>query len=266
MYKFIKEMELRGYSSKTVKSYCYYLGDLLNFSKKKSGSINNNDIKDYLLYLKNNNKSESTLNLAYSAIKFYFKNVRKRKLFKFIPRVKKIKKLPDVLSREEIQLFFSKIINPKHKLVLCFSYSSGLRVSEVINLKVFDLDLKRNLVHVRKSKQNKDRYTIFSAKLFFVLAKFIRNKDKNEVLFKSNRNKKYCARSLQKIFKQALSRSGIKKNLSFHSLRHSFATHLLEEEVDIRIIQELLGHEKLATTQIYTRVFKKSFEKINNLL
>lgn len=265
MKKFIEEMKLNGYSLKTIKAYVYYVKELFKYCGCPILKITKVQIRNYLLHLQKRELSSSTLNVVYSAIKFYFSRILGKKVCKNIPRMKKDKKLPKVLSRSEIRKIFSKMKNPRHKLILVFAYSSGLRVSEIVNLKIFDLDFERNLLLVRCSKQNKDRYTLLSFKLKKALRKLIEERKSSDYLFITNRGGKYNVRSLQKIFKKALSNAGIHKNLGFHSLRHSFATHLLEKRVDVRVIQELLGHKKIETTQIYTQVGKKNFKRIDLL-
>lgn len=268
-----QEMKLRNFSDKTIKSYLYYIAELLRFASKDPSRINTDDIRAYLEKLSNDRKSASTLNSAYSALKFYFGTIFKRKFFLSVPRAKKPKKLPEVLNREEVRAILAEVKNVKHKLMLGLIYSSGLRVSEVVKLRVRDFDFINKLVHIRQAKGAKDRVTILSEKVAGVLKKFVNNKKGDDYIFESNRGNRLdgrqsrlTERSAQKVFKDALETSGIKKRASCHSLRHSFATHLLEAGTDIRYIQELLGHARLETTQIYTKVAANKLKTIKSPL
>jgi len=266
LLKLKQEMKLRGFSQKTIKSYIYYITDILEFAKKNPKTINSKDIRSYLEKLANKGMSASTLNSAYSALKFYFEKILKRKFFGSIPRSKKIKQLPVVLTKNEIKKILSSVKNVKHKLILAAIYSSGLRVSEVVQIKVSDLDIENKMLFLREAKGKKDRTTIISKKVLEVLKKYIKNKKPDNYLFESSRGGKMTERSIQKIFSQALKTSKIKKQASCHSLRHSFATHLLEDGTDIRYIQSLLGHKRLETTQIYTKVANNIIKNIKSPL
>lgn len=264
--KLKQEMKLRQFSQKTVKSYCYYITNCLQWSNKNARDVNTDDIRRYLEKLADSRKSASTLNSAYSALQFYFEKILRRRFFTNIPRAKKDKKLPEVLTKEEVKRILDAINNVKHKLLLGFMYSSGLRVSEVVNARVGDLNFSGKILTVRQGKGNKDRITILSEKIAGVLEKYVKNKDSNSFVFESERGGKLTERTAQKVFSNALLASGIKRDVSCHSLRHSFATHLLEAGTDIRYIQELLGHAKLATTQIYTHVAGNNLKNIKSPL
>ena len=159
-----------------------------------------------------------------------------------------------------------QIENPKHKLIIALSYTAGLRVSEAVNLKVKDINLDELTIHIKNAKGKKDRLTIFSEKIKLPLQKLIVLKDKNDYVFESERGGKLSERTAQIIFEKALFKSGIKKEASFHSLRHSFATHLLENGTDVRYVQELLGHANIRTTQIYTHITNPSIKNIKSPL
>lgn len=257
---------MRRFSDKTIKSYLYYITNILKFANKNPKTINTADIRIYLEKLSDNRKSSSTLNTAYSALKFYFEKILRRKFFINIPRAKKAKRLPEVLSKKEIANILATVQNVKHKLLLALMYSSGLRVSEVVNVKVQDLDFGGRAVRIRQAKGAKDRITILSEKVAGVLEKYIKTKEANNYVFESLRGGKLTERAVQKTFSSALKKSGIKKQVSCHSLRHSFATHLLESGVSIRYIQELLGHKRLETTQIYTKVATNKLKNIRSPL
>lgn len=261
-----QEMKLRRFSDKTVKTYLYYITEILNHTSKNPKTINTQDLRNYLEKLANSGKSSSTLNTAYSALKFYFEKILRRKFFITIPRAKKSKTLPEVFSKNEIKKILATIQNVKHKLTLALMYSSGLRVSEVTNVRVGDLDFENNILKVKLAKGAKGRITILSKKIVCVLKKYVKNKEAENYVFESVRGGKLSERSVQKIFTQALKKSKIKKEASCHSLRHSFATHLLESGTDIRYIQELLGHKRLETTQIYTKVANNRIKNIKNPL
>ncbi|MFH1611941.1 MAG: site-specific tyrosine recombinase/integron integrase [bacterium] len=264
--KLKQEMKLRGFSQKTVKSYLYYITNFLEFTSKSPKNVKGDNIRTYLEFLANENKSASTLNTAYSALKFYFEKILRRRFFVKIPRAKKDKKLPEVLNKEEVKKILLSPNNPKHRLILETMYSSGLRVSEVVIVKVRDLDLINKTLKVCQGKGNKDRITILSEKCNNSFKEIICDKNGGDYLFESIRGGKLTERSIQKIFSQAVKNSGIKKNVSCHSLRHSFATHLLEQGTDIRYIQSLLGHKRLETTQIYTKVSNQSLRNIRSPL
>ncbi|NOQ67887.1 tyrosine-type recombinase/integrase [Patescibacteria group bacterium] len=268
IYNLKRELKIRGFSPKTIKSYLYYNTNLLKFNSKSPKNINSDDIKEYLLYLKNKSLSNSTLNVAINAIKFYYTQILRRKFFvnKKIVRTKKSKKLPEVFTKDEIKKILATIQNVKHKLTLALMYSSGLRVSEITNVRVGDLDFKNNILKVKQAKGAKDRITILSKKISYILEKYVKNKKIGDYIFESLRGGKLSERSVQKIFTQAFKKSKIKKKASCHSLRHSFATHLLEGGTDIRYIQELLGHKRLETTQIYTKVANNKIKDIKNPL
>jgi site-specific recombinase XerD len=266
LIKLSQEMKLRGFSQKTVKSYLYYITAMLHFANKGPKNITGDNVRNYLELLADKGRSSSTLNTAYSALKFYFEKILRRKFFTNIPRRKKNKKLPEVLSREEVAKIFKNIINVKHKLLLGLIYSSGLRVSESVNVKVCDLDFQNKILKVRQSKGAKDRITILSDKIVGVLEKYIKNKKPDDYVFESIQGGKLTERSAQKIFAQALEKSKINRKASCHSLRHSFATHLLENRTDIRYIQELLGHARIETTQIYTKVANSTIKNIKSPL
>lgn len=259
-------LKLKAYSQKTIKAYIYYNNNFLEFIKKSPRAVTAADIKNYLEHLIDKNFAASTLNLAYSALFFYYANFYKRRFFISIPRAKKESKLPVVLSKQEVKKLLDQLDNLKHRLILSIIYSAGLRVSEVVNLKVGDLDFQNNLLFVRQSKGKKDRRTFISKNLSAELKSFIKNKDYQDYLFLNAMNKKLTTRTVQKIFNNALKKSGILKNATVHSLRHSFATHLLEDGLDIRYIQDLLGHARIQTTQIYTKVSGQNYSNIANPL
>lgn len=264
--KLKQEMKLRRFSPKTIKSYLHYITDLLKYSNKNPKTVNSDDIRSYLEYLADKNASASALNGAYSAFKLYFEKILCRHFFANIPRAAGPKKLPETLTKDEVKKILSTIQNVKHKLLLGLMYSSGLRVSEVVSCKVKDLDFESKLMRVRLAKGAKDRMTILSEKMITVLQRYVKNKNSNDYVFESGRGGKLTERTAQKIFCDALQKSGIQKPATCHSLRHSFATHLLEAGTSIRYIQELLGHARLETTQIYTKVANTNLQTIKSPL
>jgi len=170
------------------------------------------------------------------------------------------------LSKTEIMAIIKNTPNLKHKLIMALTYGGGLRLSEIKNLKVADIRLEENCLMIRQSKGNKDRLTIFPEKIKDVLTKYLASKGKDELVFESNRGGKLSDRTIQKIFAKGLEKAGIKKAASFHSLRHSFATHLLENGTDIRYVKELLGHANIRTTQVYTQVTDLKLKNIKSPL
>ena len=261
-----RELRIRNYSQKTIKSYLYGLKEYFAFKKSNFEILNIESIKDFLLWAEKGNISPQTRNLFLSAIKFYYRNVVKANGKIEIRSAKKNKSLPVVLSRGEIGKILKAIKNTKHKLLLSLAYGAGLRVSEVTSLKIQDIDLAELTIHVKQAKGQKDRITVFPEKLLADIQNLITWKDKNDFLFSSERGGKLTTRTAQKIFENSLKKSGVKKKATFHSLRHSFATHLLENGVDVRYVQELLGHQNIRTTQRYTQVTNPSIKKIKSPL
>lgn len=264
--KLRQEMRIRKFSQKTIKSYLYYTTYLLNFTRKSPTDVNQADIRAYLENLCDKNVSSSTLNTAYSALKFYFEKILYRKFFFNIPRAKKDKKLPIVLSKKEILDIINACKNTKHKLIIQILYCSGLRVSEVISLRINDVDFNRKIIHLKGAKGAKDRVTIISEIVLKNIEKYLAEFQPLEYLFESNRGGKLTTRTIQAIVGQNTKKAGLNKPVSPHSFRHSFAAHLLESGLDIRYIQALLGHARLETTQIYTKVAVTQFDKIKDLL
>ena len=263
-----RELLSRKYSYKTVKGYLYYNRDFLNFIRKEPSGINDSDIKDYLLYLAEEKQSAtSTLNQAINALKFYYGSMLKKKFVYEVKRPRKDKKLPVVLSKEEVAKILSSINNIKHKAILMLVYSAGLRVGEVVRLKIEDIDSKRMLIHIKEAKGRKDRYTMLSETALDILRKYWREYKPEKWLFEGARKDRYITtRTIDKIMEHACTKAGINKDVSVHTLRHSFATHLLEGGTDLRYIQELLGHQSSKTTEIYTHVSTQSLGKIKSPL
>ena len=263
-----KELITRRYSAKTIQSYIHYNQEFLVFSKKIPVQITDPDIKKFLASLVDEQKvSTSTLNVAISALKFYYGEILKQHYVYEIKRPKKDKKLPVILSRDEIARILSSVTNVKHRSILMLAYSAGLRVGEVVKLKIEDIDVERKLIHVRAGKGRKDRYTILSDTALLTMAEYKCKYRPHGWLFPgANPEKHITTRTAEAIFDKACKNIKIKKNVSIHSLRHSFATHLLESGISIRYIQELLGHKSSKTTEIYTHVSNTELSKIKNPL
>lgn len=263
-----RELLSRKYSYKTVKGYLYYNRNFLNFTGKSPSDINDNDIKDYLQYLAEEKQSAtSTLNQAINALKFYYGTMLKRKFVYEVKRPRKDKKLPVVLSKEEVAKILNSLDNVKHKAILMLVYSTGFRVGEVVKLKTEDIDSKRMLIHIKASKGRKDRYVMLSETALQTLREYWRQYKPSKYLFQGAMADRYISiRTVQKILEHVCQKAGIKKEITVHSLRHSFATHLLEGGTDLRYIQELLGHAHSKTTEIYTHVSTKNISKIQSPL
>ncbi len=262
--EYIKMLKLKRYSPHTEKNYIHAFQNFLDhFKQQNITELKKQDIQEYLLTQIEKGLSSSFQNLQINAIKFYYEKVlgRKKEIYN-LPRPKKEHKLPSVLSEEEVIQIFKQVLNIKHKAILYLLYSGGLRLSEVVNLKITDIDSKRNLILIREAKGKKDRTTLLSQILLEFLRDYYRKYKPKDYLFEGQDGKQYSVRSVQNIFKTALSKSGIKKHATVHTLRHSFATHLLERGTDLRYIQELLGHANLKTTEIYTHITKKGLDKI----
>ncbi len=266
--KLEKELTARKYSRRTLKLYLYYNKDFLKFVGKPPYGISDCDMREYLYSLaEKRNASASTLNIAINALKFYYGRILRRRLVYEVKRPKKDKKLPVILNKEEVSKILSAIPNIKHKAILMLVYSAGLRVSEVVKLRVENIDGKRKLIHVRGAKGRKDRYTILSDVALKTLEEYQGRYRPHKWLFLGAKPDKHIhPRSVEKIFSGACKKAGIEKDVSVHTLRHSFATHLLESGVDLRYIQELLGHKSSKTTEIYTHVSNKNLRTIKSPL
>lgn len=262
--KYNKMLKLKRYSSNTErncqKAFQYFLS---HFSDRDIDNLSKSEIQEYLFNQIEKGLSPSLQNQYINAIKFYYEKVLgRRKEIYDLPRPRREHKLPAVLSEEEIILIFNQVSNLKHKAILYLIYSSGIRVSELVNLKITDIDSNRNLILIRNSKGKKDRTTLLSQALLKLLREYYQNYKPKEYLFEGQKGGKYSTRSVQNILKMALSKSGIRKHATIHTLRHSFATHLLERGTDLRYIQELLGHSNSKTTEIYTHITKRGLDKI----
>lgn len=260
------ELRLRGFSIKTIDSYSYNVDRFLKFINKNLESINQDDIKAYMAYLMDKNNKPASISLVLSSLKFYFKNIIKKDIVSDIIVPKQEKKLPTVLSKEEVNKLIEANHNIKHRLLIELMYSSGLRVSECVSLRIDDLDLDERMGIIRSGKGKKDRHIILSDKLIGHLKEYLalRN-DKNPYIF-NIKDRHIGIRQAQKTVNLAASRAGINKRVFCHALRASFATHLMENGVDTRIIQELLGHSSIATTQRYTKVSRQQLKKIKSPL
>ena len=261
-----RELKIRNYSPKTVKSYLYGLREYFTFKKVNLETLNQDNIRDFLLHCEQKGISAQSRNLFLNAIKFYYQNTVRVVQKIEIRSAKKTKGLPVVLSRNEITRILESIQNSKHKLLLSLSYGAGLRVSEAIVLKVNDIDLDELTVHIKQAKGQKDRISILPEKLVDGLKNLIAGKKNDDFIFASERGGKLTARTAQKIFENSLKKAEVKKDATFHSLRHSFATHLLENGVDVRYVQELLGHQNIRTTQRYTHVTNPKLKNIKSPL
>jgi site-specific recombinase XerD len=260
-----EEMKLKNFSPRTVESYCYYIQNCLKYARVSPNLITESFIREYLSFLQSQNRSASTLNTAYSALKFYFEKILRRKFFIHIPRSKKEKTLPNVLSKSEMRRLIQGTNNPKHHTIISLLYGSGLRVGELVRLKMQDVDFDRKLVHVVLGKGKKDRYTLLPESLLTILQKQKLLKKSHDYLFTNEKGNHLTEKTIERIVKNAAGKAQIFKHVSPHTLRHSFATHLLENGTDIRYIQELLGHTKIETTQIYTHVTIKNTNIISPL-
>ncbi|HMV45020.1 MAG TPA: tyrosine-type recombinase/integrase [Leptospiraceae bacterium] len=264
--EFRELLAIRQYSRKTIKAYTQALRTaneyLQNSHNVLISEANREQFYEYFLFLTKERKvSTSTLRIARFSIEYY----RSELIFQpvtldFAYQLRKKEHLPTIFSKSEIIKILNSTNNLKHKLVLSLLYSAGLRLSEVIRLKVKDIDLSRKTIFIREGKGGKDRITVLSDKLVTDLSIFMENRIGKDILFPSNQKsdlgneKPLSARTVQKILSTALLKSGIRKKGTPHDLRHSFATHLLETGTDIRFIQRLLGHKNISTTTIYTKL------------
>ena len=264
--RFRKWLEEKRLSPNTVDTYVEVTNFFLRYTILKNSRSHSRRLVESFNYefIVREGKSISYQNQCINGIKKYF-------LFKGIDigalnlsRPKKEKKLPVVLNKAEVRSIIDATHNLKHKTLLSLIYSGGLRIGEAINLRIDDIDSGRMLMHIKGGKGKKDRYTLLSASFLKILREYYKQFRPKEYLFEGQKAVKYSASSAQSVLKKAVMSSGIRKKVTLHTLRHSFATHLLESGTDIRYIQELLGHNDPKTTMIYTHVTENSIKNINN--
>ncbi|WP_373059960.1 site-specific tyrosine recombinase/integron integrase [Zunongwangia sp. H14] len=265
---YLNKLELKRYANNTIKTYVSCFEAFINYYRERElQELNENDIRVYLQKLIREQSSNSYINQAINAIKFYYEVVLEMpNRFYAVERPRREDRLPQVLAKEEVLSIIENTNNLKHRCIVSLLYSAGLRRGEILNLKPEDIDSKRMVIRVRSGKGNKDRYTILSEKLVGELRKYYKVWRPKTLLFEGPGCKPYSAESVTCIVKGAAKRAGIRKRVTPHMLRHSFATHLLENGTDLRYIQVLLGHKSTKTTEIYTHVATNIFFKIKNPL
>ncbi|HET8735225.1 MAG TPA: site-specific tyrosine recombinase/integron integrase [Pricia sp.] len=265
---YLLKLELKRYANSTVKTYVSFFEMFINhYREKELSTIDESDIRAFLQTLIRRNVSNSYLNQAINAIKFYYEVVLGMpNRFYEIERPRKESKLPTVISKQEILTIIDHTSNIKHRCIVKLLYGSGLRRSELLNLKIADVDSKRMLIRVQGGKGKKDRHTLLSISALADLRAYYREWKPRDYLFEGPKASRYGAESVLKIVKKAAARARIPQTVTPHVLRHSFATHLLESGVDLRQIQVLLGHGSSKTTEIYTHVATNTFMEIKNPL
>jgi len=266
--QFIQQMQLKGCSPSTIKNYVDCILALAKYYNTSPDLLTIEQIREYFLYCLNEKKlSKSWMNQTISALKILFVEVLKREWDTIdIPRPRRERKLPKILSREEVQKILNAHKNIKHRTLLTITYSAGLRVSETCHLKISDIDSSRMLVRIEQAKGNKDRYTVLSPIALELLRVYYKLYKPKHWLFENKDGQPVPERTAQEIFKNALEKSDVKKKASIHMLRHSFATHMLEQGVSLPIIKELLGHKSLKTTSTYLHVQQYSIDAVRSPL
>lgn len=256
------ELKIAKNSEHTIENYVKANQEFLNFIKKEPEQVNEEDVKLFMAE-KLTERATATIILFLAALKYAYSTILKKDITVGIKRPKKERKIPEVLTKDEVKKLFAAAETEKSKLMMSLLYACGMRVSELLNLKANDLKFEEKIGHIKRAKGKKDR--IFNIPQFlFEELKQQAEKQKNfnnEYLF-SGPNGRLSERNLQKIVQNAADKAQLNKDVHCHTLRHSFATHLLESGVDIRKIQELLGHADLSTTQIYTHISSEELKKI----
>lgn len=263
LLKLEEHLKLRNYSKETAKSYLIHVKKYLEFLKeKREEKPDFQNAKKYILKKLEHNEPSSVHHTIFS-IEYFFKNIIGEKIY--IPKPKRNKKIPEILTLEEIRKMIGYTFNIKHRLIIKTLYGCGLRVSEIINLEKEDINFNEGLVHIRLAKGKRDRFVKLPESLREELKSYCKlNSDK--ILFPSNRGGKLTKKTIGKIVENSAKKAGIKKDVYPHLLRHSFATHLLENGTDLRIIQKLLGHSDIKTTQIYTQISQANIKNIKSPL
>ena len=269
LLRLVETLQLKSYSPNTINSYRNEFAQLLHVLKDKNvDDLDAERLRSYFLYCTNHLKlSENTLHSRINAVKFYFEQVlRREKLFFEIPRPKKPSILPKVINAQDIKKLFEVTTNLKHNTMLKLCYGMGLRVSEIVKLKITDIDSKNMQVFIERAKGKKDRYVNLPESILGQLRAYFLEYRPTKYLFEGEYGNQYSIRSAQQVFSNALQKAKINKKTGIHGLRHSFATHLLEAGTDISFIQELLGHNDLKTTLRYTHVSKQTIKNIQSPL
>lgn len=264
--KIIVELKISKNSENTIRNYLRTNSDLLEFTKKQPTQITTDDVKRFIAK-RLATKTASSITLFLSAIRYAYSNILKKDPTLTIKRPKKERKIPSVLTKEEVLKLINSSQTKKSKLLISLLYSCGMRVSELVNLKIKNLDFNEKIGYIKQSKGKKDRIFNIPMTLLEELKEQVEKQKQNnqEFLFTGPKGK-LSSRNIQKIVVKAALKANIGKEVHCHTLRHSFATHLLENNIDIRKIQELLGHADLSTTQIYTHISKEELKKIKSPL
>jgi len=266
--KMINDMKLRRFSADTQKVYIYAVEDLSKYYNRSPDKISEEEVYEYLLHLQERKKLKwSSCNCMAAGLNFFYKSTLKYENTKFkIPRRKNTRKLPTIFSRSELFKLFDATNNLRDRMMLTTAYSAGLRVSELVSLKPEHIETKRNLIRVEQGKGNKDRYTLLSKKLIKDLRIYWKRYHPKEYLFypQGKPHKPLGKNRAWKIFNAAKKKAGLKRGRGIHSLRHSFATHLLEDGVDLYSIKTFLGHSSISTTMIYLRLTNNRLKEIKS--
>ncbi len=266
--KMINDMKLRRFSPETIKLYVYAVKDLSEYYHKSPDLITEEEVHGYLLHLQEERKLEwGSCNCMAAGLNFFYKTTLKEENIKFkIPKRKQTRKLPTIFSRSDLTKLLDATDTLRNRMILTTAYSAGLRVSEVISLKPEHIESSRMLIRVEQGKGNKDRYTLLSDKLLKELKVYWKRYHPKEYLFypQGNPHKPLTKNMAWKIFNKAKKRAGLKLGKGIHSLRHSFATHLLEDGVDLYSIKTFLGHSSISTTMIYLRLTQNGIKKIKS--
>ena len=268
LFTLSREMIIRKYSRNTIQSYTHYNSELLKHSNKNPEQIVQEDITSYLYsVITEKHLSASTIQIILNSLKFFYGQLLGREFIYEITGPTRDKKLPVILSKNEVNSIIESISNLKHKTIIMLIYSAGLRLNEAVTIAKKNIDMDRGVINIKCAKGRKDRTTLLSEKFTAVLKIYLEAYNPDKWLFEGQvKSTHIAARSVQNVFQRAVLKSGIKKTVTVHSLRHSFATHLLEQGIDIRYIQELLGHKSPNTTMIYTHVSSKKLGSIKSPL
>lgn len=265
--RMIDDMTMRRMSPKTQQGYIRAVKMFADFSGRSPDKATAEDIRRFHVHLAKTMGRIPTMNATMTALKFFFGvTLGRRDVIDAIPFAREPRKLPVVLSPEEVARLLAAAVNIKYRAALSLAYATGLRVSEVVSLRVTDIDSRRMVVRVEQGKGSKDRYVMLSPYLLTLLRQWWKELEPELWLFPSYQDRHMSARQLHRICQQTAKRAGIKKRVSPHTLRHSFATHLLERGIDIRVIQAMLGHKKLDTTALYTQVAVTSVSAVTSPL